>query len=402
MRARVILHIDLDAFFVEVERLVDPALVGKPVIVGGQPDGRGVVCSASYEARAFGVRSAMPMGRARQLCPQAELVRVGRGDYEQYSRRVRQVLEGFSPVIEMRSIDEGFLDLTGCERLHGSPLETAHALRARIMGEVGLPASCGLAANKLVAKVASDCAKPKGILWVRDGGEQQFLKPLLIYRLPGIGKSLGQKLERYGVATLGDLQRLGAEALSGALGERAGAELYERACGQDDSPLTPTREARSVSRETTFETDTCHLPTLETTLSSLSERVAAGLRRINCRARTVSLKLRYADFKTLSRSQTLPNPTDDDRAIFRAARESLQRCDLRRVRVRLLGVAATKLLEGERQLDFLEEDRMQREGRLAHALDRIKERHGSRAIERARSHQQTSPPPGQDDSVIKC
>jgi DNA polymerase-4 len=382
---RVILHVDMDAFFVEVERLSDPSLIGKPVIVGGDPDGRGVVCSASYEARAFGVRSAMPMSRARRLCPQAAFVRVGTSDYGHYSRQVTKALDAFSPLVEMRSIDEAYVDLTGSERLHGPPAIAAEKLRQHVMAETGLPASCGVAANKLVAKVASDLAKPQGLLLVQPGEERQFLAPLPMRRLPGIGARLAEKLERYGLETLGDIQQLGADALCGALGDRAGLELHNRVRGLDDSPVIAARETKSVSRETTFHEDTGHWPTLESTLSQLSERVARGLRKIHCRGRTITLKVRYSDFQTVTRSLTLPEATDDDRAMFNAAREKLRSILQRRVRVRLLGVGASNLTDAQWQLDFLEQKQQEKDQRLLKAIDEIKDRYGSPSIMRALS-----------------
>lgn len=382
---RVIAHLDMDAFFVEVERLTDPALVGKCVIVGGDPDGRGVVCSASYEARAFGVRSAMPMSRAKRLCPHAAFVRVRTSDYGHYSRLVKEALSDFSPLVEMRSIDEAYIDLTGSERLHGAPVIAADKLRAHVTEATGLPCSCGVAANKLVAKVASDMAKPNGLRLVQPGEEGATLAPLPMRSLPGIGARLAEKLERYGLETLGDIQQLGTEALCGALGERTGLELHNRVNGQDDSPVIVARETKSVSRETTFQEDTGHWPTLESTLSQLSEHVARGLRKIGCRARTITLKVRYSDFKTITRSFTLGEATADDRAIFHAARDKLRSILERRVRVRLLGVGGTNLTDAQWQLDFLEQQRQEKDQRLLDAVDQIKDRYGSPSIMRALS-----------------
>ena len=381
---RWVLHVDLDAFFVEVERRLDPSLVGRPVIVGGNPQGRGVVASASYEARAFGVRSAMPAAQARRLCPQAVFVRGHFEAYEDYSRRVHEKCLSLTPQVEMASIDEAYLELTGTERLHGSPIGAADRLRAEIAGEIGLPATCGIGANRLMAKVASDLAKPAGRLCALPGAERVFLAPLPLRALPGIGPKRAERLGRYGLRTLGEVAALGESTLERLLG-REGRWLWRRCMGWDDSPVRLRPRAKSVSREQTFATDLCDLGRLFEALSFLSEKVADGLRREEAAASGVTLKIRYADFKTVTRSTTLPTPTRDDRVIFAVARESLLAAYGRRVRLRLLGVCATGLSSEGWQLDLLEAQRTEALEKLYAGVDRIRRRYGFSSILRGES-----------------
>ncbi|MCX8037184.1 MAG: DNA polymerase IV [Candidatus Sumerlaeia bacterium] len=381
---RWIAHIDMDAFFVEVERRLDPSLAGKPIIVGGDPDGRGVVAACSYETRRFGVRSAMPLRRAKQLCPDALFLRGHPQAYADYSRRVRALLQSYTPLVEMASIDEAYLDLTGTERLHGPPPEAVGRILHRIRSEIGLPASAGLAANKLVAKVACDTAKPSGFCVVPHGTEAAFLASLPMRQLPGIGPKLEAQLSRYGIATIGDIVALGESTLQTLFGP-GGSDLYYRCQGMDDSPVQLAYEARSIGHETTFEQDTGHRPTLERTLSYLAERVARRLRRHRLRARCVTLKLRYGDFQTVTRRMTLAEPTCDDREIYAAARCLLDRAWTRRAWLRLLGISASGLTDAQWQMDLWAGETEEARAALAAAIDRIKGRYGFDAILRARS-----------------
>jgi len=374
----------MDAFFVEVERRFDPSLVGRPVIVGGDPDGRGVVAACSYETRRFGVHSAMPIRQAKQLCPQAVFLRGRYEAYSDYSDRVGVLLESYSPLVEMASIDEAYLDLTGTERLHGPAIVAVDRILQRIRREIGLPASAGLGSNKLVTKVASDLAKPSGLLFVPRRSEPGLFAPLPMRRLPGIGPKLETHLERYGISTLGEIVALGETTLRSVFGA-GGSDLYWRCQGQDDSPVVVSHTARSISHEQTFDKDTGHRPTLERTLSYLAERVAQRLRRHRWRARHVTLKLRYSDFQTLTRRTTFDEPTDDDRAIFEAARRCLDRAYTRRGWVRLLGIAASGLTDAQWQMDLFARDSQLAREALAAAMDRIKNRYGFDAILRARS-----------------
>ncbi len=381
---RWIAHIDMDAFFVEVERRLDPSLAGKPIIVGGDPDGRGVVAACSYETRRFGVHSAMPLRRAKQLCPHAIFLRGHIPAYADYSRRIRLLLQSYTPLVEMASVDEAYLDLTGTERLHGPPPEAVERILSRIRSEIGLPASAGLAANKLVAKVACDTAKPSGFRVVLHGTEADFLAPLPMRQLPGIGPKLEAQLSRYGIATIGDIVALGESTLRTLFGP-SGSDLFYRCQGMDDSPVQIAYEARSMSHETTFEQDTGHRPTLERTLSYLAERVARRLRRHRLRARCITLKLRYSDFQTVTRRLTLVEPTCDDREIYAAARRLLDRAWTRRAWLRLLGIAASSLTDAQWQMDLLADETEESRAALAAAIDRIKGRYGFDAILRARS-----------------
>jgi DNA polymerase-4 len=384
MFQRWIAHIDMDAFFVEVERRLDSSLVGRPLIVGGHPDGRGVVAACSYETRRFGVHSAMPLRQAKRLCPQALFIPGHFEAYSQYSRRIRTLFESYTPLVEMASIDEAYLDLTGTERLHGPAIAAVERILLRLRDEIGLPASAGLGANKLVAKVASDLAKPSGFLVVPHGGERAFFAPLPMRRLPGIGPKLEAHLSRYGISTLGEIVALGETILRTVFGP-SGSDLYWRCQGADDSPVVLSHTARSVGHEHTFEQDTGHRPTLERTLSYLAERVAQRLRRHHWRARTVTLKMRYGDFQTLTRRTTFAEPTDDDRVIYEAARRNLDRAYTRRTWLRLLGISASGLSDAQWQMDLLaHEDQAAREA-LANAVDRIKKRYGFDAILRGRS-----------------
>ena len=389
MLQRWIAHIDMDAFFVEVERRLDPSLVGKPIIVGGDPDGRGVVAACSYETRRFGVHSAMPLRRAKNLCPHALFVQGHFEAYSEYSDRLQVLFESLTPLMEMASIDEAYLDLTGTERIHGPAQAAVDRLLRRIRSEIGLPASAGLASNKLIAKVASDLAKPSGFLMVPPGSEASFLAPLPMRRLPGIGPKLEAHLSRYGISTLGEISALGEPVLRAIFGA-GGSDLFWRCQGVDDSPVVVSYLAKSVGHEHTFDEDTGHRPTLERTLSYLAERVAQRLRRHRWRARTVTLKMRYSDFQTLTRRTTLDEPTDDDRMIYRAARRSLDRTWTRRSWLRLLGISVSGLCDAQWQLDlFAHDDQAAREA-LAGAIDRIKNRYGFDAILRARSFDKTA------------
>jgi len=381
---RSILHVDMDSFFVSVERLLDPSLVGKPVVVGGDPTGRGVVASASYEARKFGVHSAMPMARALRLCPQAVVVRGTHGRYGEISHQVREIFERFSPLVEMASLDEGYIDLTGTERLFGPPWKAAQTLRVTVLNETKLPCSLGLGTNKLIAKVASALCKPAGYLRVFPGEEASFLAPLPLRELPGIGPKTGERLATFGLEHVRDLQALGVDTLEGIFGE-AGRELWERAMGRHDAAVEPEREAKSMGREHTFADDIDDPGVLLSMISHLAELVAASLREDQCQARTITLKFRYADFKTHTASKTLLDPTDDEGTIFRVARDLLRKNWTRRVSLRLVGVTASNLVAAGWQLDLFERDRIEKQTRLHDAVDAIRDRHGFRSIERGRS-----------------
>ncbi len=381
MSQRAILHLDLDAFFVAVERLDDPALIGVPVIVGGRAEARGVVASASYEARKFGVHSAMPTAQALRLCPQAVLVSGHRGRYAELSERVMALLGEYTPLLEPISIDEAFLDVTGTEAHYGSSAELAATLQTRIEDELRLSASLGVAANKLLAKIASDYRKPHGITVVPPGQEAAFLAPLPIRRLWGVGEVTGRELARLGVQTVGDLAAFSVEALRKHFGAAHGEGLWRAAHGIDDSPVIPEHEAKSLSREETFANDISDADTLHRELLRLSEQVASRLRRHNLQGRTIGLKLRYADFTTLTRQATLEEQTDSGPAIYAQALALFEAVWNRRP-VRLLGVGAWGLTQAGRQFRLFEQE-SQRQAQLDAALDRIRAKYGNHAIQRA-------------------
>lgn len=383
---RQILHLDMDTFFVSVERLRDPALRGAPVVVGSDnPMARGVVAAASYEARAFGVHSGQALRQAYRLCPQARFVRPAPEAYAEASRCIREICVEVAPVVEMASVDEAYLDLSGTERLYGYVGRVADTLQRRIASQLGLPASFGWGENKLLAKVASGRSKPHGLVRVYPGRGGAFLAPLALRRLPGIGPKNAALLGRYGLERIGQLERLGERRLYEALGE-VGRVIYQRSRGEDATPVLESRPAQSIGRERTFETDTGSRSLLLATLSLLSERIASALRRSDLRARRVTLKLRYGDFKTVTRTTTLAAGTDEDRALYRTAREALDRAWARRVRVRLIGIGVSDLTSHAwATLDLFEGEGAERLERLGASLERIRERYGFRAVLRARS-----------------
>jgi DNA polymerase-4 len=380
-RQRWILHLDLDAFFPSVEELLNPALKGKAIIVGGDPNARGVVSSASYAARRYGVRSAMPMAQALRLCPHAIVLHGHHHKYGEYSARVMRILREITPLVEPLSIDEAFLDITGCERLWGPPLEIGALVRRRIRDEVGLPASVGIAANKLVAKIACGQAKPDGLLLVRPGEEAAFLAPLAVRELWGVGAVTAERLEGLGIATIGDLAALGADYMQRVLGDH-GRGLHRASLGIDDSPVVSEHQRQSISQERTFSRDVDEPDVLAKELLRMSEHVAARLRSANQVAQTVRIKLRYADFTTLTRQVRLDQPTDQGQRVHEAA-ATLFHQHWRGRPLRLLGVGVSGLLDGAGyQLDLFD-DLDQRRASLDRALDTIRDRFGRDAIQRA-------------------
>jgi len=375
------LHVDLDAFFAAVEQRDRPELRGRPVVVGvGSRNDRGVVSAASYEARRFGIHSAMPLRTAAALCKEAVFVPVDGRKYAAVSRQVMEILRRFTPAVEPISIDEAFLDVAGSEMLHGSPPQIAHSIKSTIRADLRLTASVGVATSKLVAKVASDLEKPDGLVVVEPGDEASFLAPLSISRLWGVGEHTAAALVDYDVRTIGDLAALPDDLLARRFGKQ-GPVLAERARGIDPSPVTGSDPARSVSHEHTFDVDTSDAETLERTLLALSEGVASRLRAGELKARTVAVKVRDSSFVTVSRQRTLAQPTDQTEVIFGAALE-LARPRLHGIKVRLLGVAASHLGEGDQMSLFDEDDAKRR--RATEAADAIRRRYGSKAIRRAR------------------
>jgi len=369
--------VDMDAFYASVEQRDRPELRGRPVIVGADPKGRGVVSAASYEARVFGVRSAMPIGKAARLCPDGVFLPVDMDKYAGASRQIMGILGDFSPLVEPVSVDEAFVDLTGTASLFGPAPEAVREIKRRIRAETGLTASAGLAANKFIAKVASDLKKPDGLVIVEAGREAEFLAPLPIERLWGVGKATAKDLAALGIATIGQLQRLSRATLVARLGDH-GAGLHDLAFGRDDRPVEPWTPPKSMGAETTFERDTTDRARLDTTLRGQAERVARELRAERLAAARVTLKLRFADFRTLTRSHT-SDPTQDGLELYRRVAILLARETLVQP-VRLIGVSASALTaEQTGQLGLLGDDAVRRE-RLSRAVDRITDRFGLDAI----------------------
>ena len=379
---RWIAHLDMDCFFVSVERLVDPSLVGKPVAVGGDPHGRGVVASASYEARRYGVRSAMASKRARELCPQLIFASGHHHLYGEYHGKVREILERYAPGVEAASIDEFYLDFSGCNLLHGAIFPLLRRVRAQIAAELGLPSSAGLAANKLLAKIGSRLAKPAGVMWILPGAEAEILAPLPVRAIPGVGPVAGATLGRLGVTRVGHLASIPAKVLEAALGAW-GPELARKARGESDSPVEEGAERKSVGHETTFETDTADPVVLEATLCRLVEKAAHRLRKAGMKAGGVTVKVRYSDFRTVTRSRALPAASDRDGELLAAARELMFGAVGRRVRVRLIGVSLERLRIGSEQLGLFTAARDARLAALFPAVDRVRARYGFDALELA-------------------
>jgi DNA polymerase-4 len=379
-----IMHIDLDAFFVSVEQAANPRLRGKPVVVGGRPDRRGVVAAASYEARAFGIHSAMPLITAQRLCPQAIFIEGSFTRYGQASRKFMAILADFSPFLEPVGIDEAYLEVTGFESLHSSLHRMGEKIRQRIKDELGITASIGIAGAKVVAKIASEQAKPDGLVEVAASEEAAFLKPLAIGRLPGIGKKTERVLRGLGISTIGKLASMPPAALKSHLGAY-GEVLHGYARGRDNRRVEPPAEAKSVSRETTFGTDSWDSAFLEATLRYLSEKVGAKLRQRARQARFVTLKLRYADFTTLTRRQTLNQATDSDQVIFSTGLKLMQKAlGQQKQAVRLLGIGAAGFCETARQLDMLDAQAARQET-LETTIDRIRRKYGFTAIQTGRT-----------------
>ncbi len=373
---RRIIHIDMDAFYASVEQRDRPELRGKPVIVGADPEGRGVVTAASYEARPFGVHSAMPIRTAARLCPQAIFLPVDMAKYARVSTEIMAILADFSPLVEPVSIDEAFLDITGTAGLHGPPLSVARSIKRRIRAEVGLVASLGIAANKFLAKIASDLGKPDGLVEVPAGQEASFLAPLPIRRLWGVGAATERVLASLGIATIGQLARMPGTTFEARFG-RSGHHLRELALGRDDRPVDPLGPPKSMGAEETFERDHRDLDRLRRVLREQAERVARELREQGFAASRVVLKLRFADFRTLTRSRT-GDPTQDGLEIYRRAVDLLRRVEVRDP-VRLIGLSASALGPPGGQLSLLDPGAARRE-RLARAVDRLASRFGADSV----------------------
>jgi len=386
---RTIFHVDMDAFFVSVEELFNPALKGKAVVVGGQRDERGVVSAASYEARKFGVHSAMPLRTAAKMCPHAIFVDGHPDLYSEYSHKARAVLRDFSPAVEMASIDEAYIDMTGTERLHGPPLRSAHKLHQQMKERTGLNCSIGIGSSRLMAKISSDKAKPNGVLYVLPGQERSFLAPLDVGKIPGVGKVTRERLNQIGVAIIGDLLKVPEKVLEDNLG-KWGLDLAGKARGEDagawfEGEVGEDWQAKSISHEHTFNQDTAELGKLESTLAHLSAKVCRRLREQNFSARTIQLKLRYSDFSTMTRAQSLKSPTQVDTEVFPAVLKLFHDNWTKGRAVRLLGVHASNFDAPAEQMDLLEGDRREKWARALSATDRMRDKYGDSAVFLAKS-----------------
>jgi DNA polymerase-4 len=370
-----ILHVDMDAFFVSVELLERPELRGKPVVVGGRPDQRGVVTAASYEARKYGIQSAMPLRTAGRLCPDAIFLDGHHAKYTQWSDRVASILAKFSPVVEMVSIDEAYLDLSGTERLHGPPFAASDKLLRTITRETGLPCSGGLAATRLVAKVASDQAKPRGLVWVPPGREERFLAPLPVRKIPGIGKVTERALRALSIETVEQIAALPQEKLKKIFGQW-GTALFRKARGGDSYEFVVDAEPKSISQNHTFNEDTSDPVALTTVLSHLSQKACKRLREAGLATRTLTFTIRYEGFDTHTRSKTLGEPSSLDSAINAVFQELLRIHRDRTRRVRLLGVSLSGFTHGGEQLDLLHADRREKLQKLTQATDQLRNRFG--------------------------
>ncbi len=378
---RAIVHLDLDAFYASVEQLRRPQLRGRAVIVGGAEAGqtaRGVVSAASYEARRYGVHSAMPLGRALRLCPQAVVVPVDFPAYRQASAQVFSLARQLTPVVEPLSLDEAYLDLTATP---GDPVEMAATLRDRILATTQLHASFGVATTKTVAKIASDLRKPRGFVVVRPGEEEDFLGPLPLRALPGLGPSTERRLEGLGLRTLGDLAEVPEAVLTARLGRAAGVSLHQRSRGIDLAPVAPPQAPKSISREETFAHDIGELERLADRLRAMAAEVGRSLRAAGLTARTVSLKVRFADFTTIARQETLGAASDSDAAIRDLGLALLRGAFQPGRSIRLLGVGVHNL-EPAAQLDLFGDPASTRDRRIDAALDSLRARFGPEALRR--------------------
>jgi DNA polymerase-4 len=382
-----ILHVDLDAFYASVEALLDPSIAGKPVIVGGLGP-RGVVSAASYEARAYGVHSAMPMANARRACPQAVFLSPRFEHYEEKSREVMAILRSITPLVEQLSIDEAFLDVQAARRRLGTGREVAAHVRERVFGETGLHVSVGVATTKFLAKVVSDMAKPDGMFVVEPGEEVAFLTPLPVSRLWGVGPATLGKLERIGVRTVGDVAALPEAALASAIGKSAAAHLRALAHNEDPRPVTPTRVTKSIGAEETFPRDLHERAALERELVRLADKVGARLRHSDVVARTLTLKVRFGDFTTITRARTLAEATATSTTIATVTRDLLAPIDVG-AGIRLLGISGSQLTEdvntqGVLALDGIEErdarEVTERRAAVERAVDAVRDRFGDRAL----------------------
>lgn len=376
---RAIVHIDLDTFFVSCERLLDSRLIGKPVLIGGTSD-RGVVAACSYEARVFGIHSAMPMKLARQLCPEAIIIRGNSATYSKYSDMVTDIIRESVPVYEKTSVDEFYLDLSGMDRYFGC-MTYASELRQRVIHETGLPISFGLSANKTVSKVATGEAKPNNQLKVDTGTEKPFLAPLSVRKIPMVGEKTSQTLYHLGVKKIGVIQEMPVEMLESVFGKN-GIVIWKKANGIDNSPVVPYSERKSVSTERTFDRDTTDVTRLNTLLVAMVENLAFHLRNAQKLTSCITVKLRYSDFQTHTLQCRIPY-TSADHVLIPKAKELFNKLYNRRLLVRLIGVRMSGLVHGNYQMDLFADS--EKTIRLYQAMDKLRDRYGDRSVIRLES-----------------
>jgi DNA polymerase IV len=376
---KTIFHLDMDAFFVSVERILDKTLIGKPVIIGGDPHGRGVVAACSYEARKFGLHSAMPIKNAFHLCPQGIYIHGHHTEYSYYSEKVRNFLEGKFPLVQQASVDEFYLDFTGCEKIYGAPEEFAKRLQTAILEIFSLPCSMGISSNKTVSKIATDLRKPLGITFVPHGKEKEFLAPLAVEKMPGVGKKTFSILHARGFKTLGDIADTSPDYLAAFLG-KSGIDLWKHANGFGSDTLSIEHERKSISKETTFTQDVVSKTEIEKYIFKLTAKVAQLLRKEDWQTSTISIKLRYSDFSTITRAKTLSEPTDDDKIIYAAALQLFRNAYTRRVGVRLIGVHLSKLDRLCQQEVLFEDEEVVRK-KMLHAVMKIRDKFGYNSIQ---------------------
>ncbi|MDI6868204.1 MAG: DNA polymerase IV [Coprothermobacterota bacterium] len=379
MKKRRIIHVDMDAFFASVEELDNPSLKGKPVIVGGHQTKRGVVSSANYLARSYGVKAAMPLWQAKQLCPQAVFLPVRMHRYAEISRRFLEIFFDYTPLVEPMGFDEAYLDVTGSEHLFGPALEIGKEIQRRVKEEIGLSCSVGISYNKFLAKIASGWKKPGGLFQILEEDALDFLEGLPLEELPGVGYATKERLERMGLRKAGELRQVPLEVLEAEFGKMA-LELLAYAQGIDDRPVIPVSERKSIGEECTFAQDISDPERLLMILLEMTDRLARYLRQEGFRAQRVTVKVRFPNFKTITRSDTLSQPTDVNDEIYQAAK----RLFLKSLpgRVRLLGLSLSGLVKVEELLLFPEDKKVKDES-LVKALDKIQEKYGEGAIERA-------------------
>lgn len=376
-----IFHLDLDAFFVSVERILDPSLVDKPVIVGGNPHGRGVVTACSYETREYGVRSGMPSRRAYQLCPHALFIRSSRGEYSKHSKMVKAIIEQYSPAIEQASVDEFYIDFTGCEIIFGPYLKFATRLQQEILEKTKLPCSIGIGGNKTIAKIASDYNKPQGIVYVQPGMEAEFLRPLPVEVIPGVGKATLQTLHRKGIYKIGDIAKIPQDHMGHMFG-KYGMSLWRKANGMGRESISLDYTRKSISHERTYREDVNDIKKIEVTLFRLTGMVCQTLRDKGWEAANVSIKLRYSDFTTITRARTV-EATNDDGVVFKVARELFRKNYKRGEKIRLIGVGLTKFTDLNQQTNLFDKDGIKRQDML-NAVNKIREKYGFKSIDLGR------------------